>query len=225
MWRTQTTFRDRAEAGRRLGDRMHHLESADPVVLGLPRGGVVVAAAVAEALGAPLDVLVVRKIGAPNQPELALGAVTNGEAPQRTLNDELIGLTGVSEDYLEAETQRQLIEVRRRNEMYRHGRSGVEVAGRTVIVVDDGVATGATVQAGLMGLRGRLRGPKRLVLAVPVAAPDSLDRLRAHVDEVVCLSTPEDFRAVGMFYEHFAQTTDEEVIALLDRHAGGKVEN
>lgn len=208
-------FRDRADAGNQLAGRLLHLKNEDPVVYGLPRGGVVVAAKVAAALDAPLDVLVVRKIGAPNQPELALGAVTNGESPQRTLNEQLIGLVGVSEDYLEAEGKRQLDEVRRRTEAYRRGRPAVNAAGRTVIVVDDGIATGATVQAGIMGLR--MQQPRKVVLAVPVAAPDSLERLRADVDEIVCLCAPASFMAVGMFYDTFAQTTDEEVIDMLER--------
>jgi putative phosphoribosyl transferase len=209
-------FRDRRDAGRQLALRLAHLKSAQPapIVLGLPRGGVVVAAEIARELGAPLDVLVVRKIGAPHQQELAIGAVTDGTSPQTVLNDELIDLVGVDPQYIEAEGARQLDEVRRRQQMFRHGREPAAIEGRTVVVVDDGIATGATVKAGLIALRRA--HPARLILAVPVAPPETLEDMVSLVDEVVCLLAPANFAAVGRYYENFEQTTDEEVMALLD---------
>ena len=208
-------FENRQEAGRQLGQRLLHLIDERPVVLGLPRGGVVVAAEVALALDAPLDVLVVRKLGAPHQPELAIGAVTNGDQPQRILNDRVIALVGVSEEYLQTETAAQLDEVQRRQALYRGGRSAITTAGRTVIVVDDGIATGATVRAGIRSLRQT--NVKQIVLAVPVSPPQTAELLRAEVDELVCLATPHTFAAVGAFYQDFRQTTDAAVIAALER--------
>lgn len=212
-------FRDRSDAGRQLAQRLGHLKDQQnpPVVLGLPRGGVVVAAEIARELGAPLDVLVVRKIGAPQQPELAIGAVTDGERPQYVLNQDLIDGLGVTPVYLNAEIAQQFMEVRRRQEDYRRGREPVPIADRVVIVVDDGIATGATVRAGITTLRRM--DPARLVLAAPVAAPEPLDELRKLVDEVVCLSSPMNFMAVGRFYANFDQTTDQQVIALLEEAA------
>ncbi len=208
-------FKNRQEAGRQLAQRLLHLIDERAVVLGLPRGGVVVATEVALVLGAPLDVLVVRKLGAPHQPELAIGAVTNGDQPQRILNDRVIAMVGVSDEYLQTETAAQLDEVKRRQTLYRGGRSAVTTAGRTVIVVDDGIATGATVRAGIRSLRQT--NVKQIVLAVPVAPPQTAERLRAEVDELVCLATPHTFAAVGAFYQDFSQTTDAGVIAALVR--------
>jgi putative phosphoribosyl transferase len=212
-------FSDRVDAGLQLAQRLLPLKGhgPKPVVFGLPRGGVVVAGEIAKALECPLDVLVVRKIGAPHQPELALGAVTDGERPQYVLNKELVDALGVSQVYLHAEIAAQFMEVRRRQEHYRHGRAGAPIAAHAVIVVDDGIATGATMRAALTALR-RL-GPARLILAVPVAAPESLAQLRELVDEIICLHSPVNFMAVGRFYSNFEQTTDEEVIQLLDEAA------
>jgi putative phosphoribosyl transferase len=209
-------FADRRDAGRQLGQRLLHLRDVErpPVVLGLPRGGVVVAAEVARALDAPLDVLVVRKIGAPYQPELAIGAVTDGQSPRHVFNQELINALGVDEGYLQSEIERELAEVRRRQDEFRRGRPPVPIEGRTVIVVDDGIATGATVRAAIAALRQS--NPARLVLAVPVAAPDSLGVLGREVDQLICLHSPINFMAVGRFYSDFEQTTDQEVIALLE---------
>jgi putative phosphoribosyl transferase len=159
-------------------------------------------------------VLVVRKLGAPHQPELAIGAVTDDESPQQILNEDLIRRLGVDDDYLEREIASQLEEVRRRQALYRRGRAAVPIAGRTVIVVDDGIATGATVRAGLIGLRQTAARP--VVLAVPVAPPEATQRLGCEVDELVCLETPASFMAVGAFYLDFRQVTDEEVVALLE---------
>ncbi len=210
-------FTNREEAGRQLGARLGHLKT-DPdvrvVVLGLPRGGVVVAAQIATALAAPLDVLVVRKLGAPLQPELAIGAVTDGERPQRILNTRVIASLGVDPEYLEREAARQLKEVKRRQSLYRGNRPSVSLSGRTVVVVDDGIATGATVRAGIQALRQA--AVARLVLAVPVAPQATVEVLGDEVDELICLETPLVFPAVGSFYVDFRQTTDAEVIALLE---------
>lgn len=212
-------FRDRQDAGRQLGLRLLHLKDQEPppVVLGLPRGGVVVAAEIARELNALLDVLVVRKLGAPLQPELALGAVTDGGEPRYVLNEDLVSALGVDEDYLNAEIDSQFREVKRRQDEYRHGRPAAPIEGRTIIIVDDGIATGATVRAGIAALKKM--SPQRIVLAVPVAPPESLEVLERDVDEVVCISAPAVFLAVGRFYENFDQTTDEEVIDLLDEAA------
>ncbi len=216
----RSMFANREEAGRQLAQRLLHVkdEHADGVVvLGLPRGGVVVAAEIARVLDAPLDVLVVRKLGAPGQPELAIGAVTNGAQPQRVLNQQVIHMLGVSEAYLQEEIGRQLVEVRRRQELYRGGRPAVRLGGRTVIVADDGIATGATVRAGIQALRRSALD--RIVLAVPVAPPEVAESLRTEVDQLVCLHTPSAFGAVGAFYADFSQTSDAEVIALLEQAA------
>ena len=164
-------------------------------------------------LECPLDVLVVRKIGAPNQKELAIGAVTNGSEPRYVLNDELIEALGVTRPYLNAEIAQEYIEVQRRQQHYRQGQGAVPVQGKSVIIVDDGIATGATVRAGITALRDA--GAARLVLAVPVAASESLQHLSTMVDEIVCLSSPMNFMSVGRFYANFNQTTDEEVITAL----------
>lgn len=197
-----------------MARRLQDLRDRNPVVLGLPRGGVPVAAAVAEQLNAPLDVLVVRKVGAPHQPELAIGAVTDGRDPQRVVNENVVRVLGISDEYLDTAVEREIDEVKRRQSLYRSGREPIEVEGRTAIVVDDGIATGATVRAGLQALRAQ--SPQALVLAVPVAPRDAIERLQDSADEVVCLESPPEFYAVGQFYNDFSQTTDEQVIRLLD---------
>jgi putative phosphoribosyl transferase len=206
-------FANREEAGRRLAGLLMHLRGSAPVVLGLPRGGVVVAAQVARALEAPLDVLVVRKIPAPEQPELALGAVTDGEQPRLVLNHQIVAALRVSQEDLDRAVAEQLEEVRRRQRLYRDGRPAPPLEGRAVIVVDDGIATGATVAAGLEALRHAR--PARLVLAVPVGPPEAIAALRSKVDELHCLEAPAHFAAVGAFYRDFRQTADAEVVALL----------
>ena len=204
-------FQDRIEAGQRLARALMHLRGPDTVVLGVPRGGVIVAAEVARALEAPLDVVLSRKLGAPDQPELAIGAVVSGG--QRLLDDTAIRYLGVPLEYVERETERQLEEIQRRVELYRGGRPAVDIRGKTVIVVDDGIATGYTVRAALVGLRNQEVG--RLVVAVPVAPGSTCEDLRRLADEVVCLNTPDPFVAVGAWYEDFEQNTDGEVIRLL----------
>jgi putative phosphoribosyl transferase len=208
------SFRDRAEAGRQLVPRLMAYADQSPVVLALPRGGVPVAFEVAQALRAPLDLIFVRKIGAPGHAEFGLGAVVNGAHPQVVLNEQALGHVAVPPGYIEEETQRQLKEIERRRKHYLAGWRPVDVEGRVAIVVDDGIATGGTVRAALKGL-SRAR-PARLVLAVPVAPADTIERLRKEADEVICLMTPEPFYAVGEHYDDFRQTSDREVITFLD---------
>jgi putative phosphoribosyl transferase len=209
-----TLFRNRRDAGRRLAVALAPYRENRPIVFALPRGGVPVGFEVAKALAAPLDVLLVCKIGAPGHEELGLGAVVDGHGPQLVLNEDIVRAVAPPPGYIEAEEQRQLAEIERRRQHYIGDRSPVAVEGRTIIVVDDGIATGATVKAALRGLaRNR---PARLVLAVPVAPADSLEELSAECDEVVCLATPDPFYAVGPHYRDFRQTEDAEVVRLLD---------
>ena len=210
-------FRDRREAGKRLAAELSHLRAEDVLVLALPRGGVPVAYEVAQALRAPLDLVMVRKIGAPDQPELAVAAVVDGESPEIVENQELLDMLGLDRSWVERAAERELREIARRREHYLEGRPPLEMAGRTVVLVDDGIATGASFRAALRATRRR--GPAHLVLAVPVAPPDTLAALRAEADETVCLETPRAFGAVGAFYEDFHQTSDEEVVELVARAA------
>jgi putative phosphoribosyl transferase len=209
------SFEDRHHAGRKLAAALQRFKETDPVVLALPRGGVPVAFEVAKALDAPLDILLVRKIGAPGHEELALGAVVDGVHPQMVLNEEIVELAAPPAGYLERAKRTQLAEIERRRHLYRGDEAPIEVAGRTVIVIDDGIATGATVKAALQGVRRN--GPRYVVLAVPLAPKESLRDLASACDEIVCLSSPSPFFAVGAHYEDFSQTTDEEVIALLSQ--------
>ena len=210
-----TRFADRSVAGRLLGQRLRALPLKSPlIVLALPRGGVPVGAAVAQALQAPLDLLLVRKIGAPWQPELALAAVVEGDPTDIVIDEDVQRGLGAHAAYIEAQAQQQLREIARQRQAYLSGRPAVPVAGHTVIVVDDGIATGTTMRAALKALRRRR--PAALVLAVPVAPRDTLDQLRGEVDQVVCLDTPYPFHAVGEHYQRFDQVEDDEVIAALD---------
>lgn len=211
----QPEFSDRTDAGRRLAAALGHLQAARPLVLALPRGGVPVAFEVARALGADLDLLLVRKIGAPRHEELGIGAIVDGAHPQIVINDDLARRVGASPDYIKAEAQRQLAELERRRRVYRGDAAPVETKGRTVIVVDDGIATGGTMRAALQGIRKT--GLARLILAVPVAPADTLQMLAEYCDETVCLRTPDPFHAVGAHYLDFDQTSDAEVIALLEK--------
>jgi len=208
-------FADRVEAGERLGAALRHLTRSDPVVLAIPRGGVIVGEAVARTLDAPLDVVVPRKIGAPGNPELAIGAVAPGI---RVLDARMVRGLGVSDAYLDREIAAQEAEIERRQLAYRQGRPPQPVEGRTAIVVDDGVATGSTAVAALRW--ARRQGAESVVLAVPVAPPQSLDRLGAEVDELVVLETPRPFFAVGEWYRDFEQTSDRQVVDALARSAG-----
>jgi putative phosphoribosyl transferase len=206
-------FSDRSEAGRALAARLAEMKIADPVIFALPRGGVPVAAEIARALNAPLDLLLVRKIGVPWQPELALAAVVDGDDPQVVIDEEVQGQSGVSRTYIDGEAKEQLREIERRRAVYLQGRSPVAVENRTAIVVDDGIATGTTVRAALKALRRRK--PARLILAVPVAPPETIDALAADVDQIVCLEQPSPFYAIGLYYIDFHQVSDEEVMAAL----------
>lgn len=212
-------FIDRDDAGRQLAKALARYKDRKPIILALPRGGVPVAAKVAEVLHAPLDLLLVRKIGVPFQPELAMGAVVDGASPLTVRNEEVISLAGISEREFSAVRDQQLSEIERRRKKYVGDRPHPELSGHTVIVVDDGIATGATTRAALQAVR--LRKPSELVLAVPVAPTDTLKKLAGEADEIVCLEDYEEFGAIGFFYSDFRQVSDDEVIELLASHPVG----
>ena len=206
-------FSSRVEAGRMLAAALSSYKGKDVVVLGIPRGGLPVAREVADALQAPLDIVVVRKLGAPGQPELGIGAVVDGDHPRAIFNQEVIESLGVEDDYINREIERQLKEIKRREIAYRGGEPPVALAGKTVIVVDDGIATGSSVRAALRGVR-RAK-PRQVILAVPVAPAETLEALRHDADKIVCLETPQDFYAVGQFYRDFHQVSDDEIKRIL----------
>jgi putative phosphoribosyl transferase len=208
-------FRDRADAGRQLAAKLTHFKEAHPVVLALPRGGVPVGFEIAERLEAPLDVILVRKIGAPGFEELAIGAIAEGEPVEKVIEHETVRQLDIPEDYIDSEVARQTREIERRRVLYRKGQALIDVRACTAIVVDDGIATGATMRAALRVVRRQ--GPARLVMAVPVAPPSTLESLRAEADETVCIATPEPFDAISLFYAEFHQLRDEEVLDLLAR--------
>jgi len=212
-------FRDRRDAGQQLADVVaaRHAGSSDVVVLALPRGGVPVGYEIAARLGAPLDVLIVRKLGVPGHEELAMGAIASGDI--RVVDQRLARLANVTREELERVVERERAELARRERLFRGDRDGVDVTGKTVILVDDGLATGATMLAAVKALR--TRRPGRMVVAVPVAAPEACAAFRGQVDETICLLTPDHMRAVGLWYEDFEQTSDGEVRALLDRAPHG----
>lgn len=206
-------FINRVDAGRKLAKLLNsYAGDSDLIVLGLPRGGVPVAFEVAAALGAPLDVFVVRKLGVPGQPELAFGAISG--CGVRILNEEVVESIGISPADIQVVTAQETKELHRREQAYRGGRPSLHLRGKTVILVDDGIATGASTRAAIAALR--LYNPKRIVLAVPVAPAATANRLQPEVDELVCLHAPAEFYAIGGFYEDFTQVSDAEVTGLLD---------
>ncbi|NDR58726.1 phosphoribosyltransferase [Aliiruegeria sabulilitoris] len=215
-------FRDRAGAGRALGQAVREAlgklpGQADPVILALPRGGVPIGAEVARICGAPLDLLMVRKLGMPGHAELAVGAVVDGDDPQMVVNPEVLRMAGMTREELVPIRDRELAEIDRRRQIYLPGRPPIPLEGRDAIVVDDGIATGATVRAALKGL-GQRRA-RRIVLAVPVAPADTVEELRTRVGLLICLETPSPFWSVGAHYQVFDQVSDEEVVACLREHS------
>jgi putative phosphoribosyl transferase len=209
-----TTFNNRKAAGRALAEVLVSRNNPDPVVLALPRGGVPVALEIARSLKAPLDLIMVRKIGLPYQPELAVAAVVNGDNPELVVNEDIAALAKLDKEEIDRLAKSQLAEIKRRRRIYLKDRAQVTLEGRTAIVVDDGIATGATVRASLKAVRRRK--PAKLVLAVPVAPADTLEVLRAEVDDLICIEIPEFFYAIGNHYIDFSQVPDEEVERLLD---------
>jgi predicted phosphoribosyltransferase len=211
-------FRDRREAGRLLAAKLAaYANRPEVLVLALPRGGVPVGYEVARALKAPLDVFIVRKLGVPGHEELAMGAVATGDV--RVLNDEIVSALRIPEYVIDKVTAKEQQELARRERLYRGNRPAPDVRGRAVILVDDGLATGATMLAAIKALRQQQ--PARIVVAVPTAAPETCEELKAEVDDVICAVTPRPFHGVGLWYEDFSQTTDEEVRNLLSLSAGG----
>jgi len=215
FWRGEEVFADRRDAGQRLAASLAPLRDEDVVVLGIPRGGVEVAAVVAEVLGAPLDIVIPRKVGAPGNPELGLGAVAEDV---EVLDEHLIKVLDVSENYLRREIAAQREEIARRSSLYRSGRAPVDLRGKVAVVVDDGVATGGTAAAALRWARAK--GAKKVILAVPVAPGEGVRRLAGEADEIRALTTPEPFFAVGQWYGSFPQVSDERVIELLSSSTG-----
>lgn len=210
-----TRFRDRADAGRQLAARLEHFREQNVIVLGLPRGGVPVAYEVAHALHAPLDVLNVRKLGVPWQEELAMGAIATGGV--RVLNNDVVMAAGITKEIIEQTAALQTLELDRRERLYRGGRPAPDLRGRTVILVDDGIATGATTRAAIGVIRAQ--HPARLVLAVPVAQESVATELAREVDELVCAMTPDDLYAIGVWYDSFPQLADAEIQRILARAA------
>jgi predicted phosphoribosyltransferase len=209
-------FRDRADSGHRLASKLaKYVGRSDVIVLALPRGGVPVAFEVAGSLPAPLDVFIVRKLGIPGHEELAMGAVATGNV--RVLNERIVNALGIPDDVIEAVTSWEKKELHRREQLYRTDRPPPDVRGKMVILVDDGLATGATMQAAVQALREQQ--PARIIAAVPTGSPDTCDAMKTHADEVICAITPEPFHAVGLWYGDFSQTSDEEVRELLAQAA------
>jgi putative phosphoribosyl transferase len=216
-------FENRKDAGRKLAQALAEYRNLHPVVLALPRGGLPVAAEVAAALDAPLDLVLVRKVGVPSQPELAMGAVADGEVPSIIRNEDIIELSGVDEREFEAVCKEELVEIERRRKRYIGNRARAEVRGQVAIIIDDGIATGATTLAAIRAVRSQK--PRELVLAVPVAPRDTIKKLQTEVDAIVCLDTPQDLGAIGWFYQDFRQVADDEVIAILSRFPATKAKH
>jgi len=219
-------FKNRAQAGQQLAEKLRqYANDPDTIVLGLPRGGVVVAYEVAEKLGLPLDIILVRKLGVPGYEELAMGAIASGGV--RVMNDDVVQMSNISQSAIEDVARRENLELERREKAYRSDRPRPDVKGKTVLLVDDGLATGATMRAAVVTLRKQK--PKELIIAVPTASPETCDEFRPDVDDIVCSITPTPFYGVGAWYEDFAQTTDEEVMELLraaqraKKSAGGRL--
>jgi putative phosphoribosyl transferase len=208
----ETPFRDREDAGRRLAERLAEYRDEDPVVLALPRGGVPVGYEVSRALNAPLDVFIARKLGAPGREEFGIGAVAQGGV--RVFNERAVRALDISEEYIERTAQRETAEIERRLQLLRGDRPEPEVRGQTVILVDDGLATGVTALAAIRALHQR--APRRLILAAPVCAAQTTEALRSEVDDLVCLEAPSDLMAIGLWYQDFEQVSDEEVMELLE---------
>jgi len=206
-------FEDRADAGRQLANALKQYRNQDVVVLAMPRGGVAVAVEVANELGAPLDLIIVRKVGIPYQPELAMGAVMDGAHPVIVRNDDVFRSSGVSEEVFQSECAEELKEIDRRRALYFAKKGLINVTGRTVILVDDGIATGASARVAILGLQQWK--PRKVILAVPVGATETMEALRHEVDEVVCLEEPAALEAIGSHYDDFPQLTDEEVVHAL----------
>ena len=216
-------FKNRSDAGRKLAKALAGYKEQQPVILALPRGGVTVAAEVAAVLNAPLDLILVRKVGVPFQPELAMGAVVDGGAPIIVRNEDVIRLAEIDESEFKRICDSELAEIERRRQRYLGSRQRADVSGRTAIVVDDGIATGATTRAALRATR--IRNPKKLVLAVPVAPTDTVAELRSEADEVICLEDHEFFGAIGTYYADFSQVSDETVIDILKRFSFQKLKD
>jgi len=208
-------FRNREDAGRQLASALMRFKNEQPCILALPRGGVPIAFEVAKALQAPLDLVLVRKIGAPDQPELAVAAVVDGKRPELVLNRRIANALGVSDEYLAVHESLELMEIERRRRLYLAGRDRLNVEGKTAIIIDDGIATGATVRAAIYATRRA--HPKRIVIATPVAPIDTVAALRKEADEVVVLEEPEYFGAIGYYYQDFSQLTDDQVREIMAR--------
>ena len=208
-------YKNRSDAGKRLARKLAYYQSQDPLILALPRGGLPVAAEIARALNAPLDLVFVRKLGAPGRPELAMGAVIDGPKPYVVRNEDVLSFLPLSEEEFKRICDRELAEIERRRALYLKDRSRADPKDRVVIVVDDGVATGATTRAALRAIRKR--SPKKLILAVPVAPPGTLARLEGEADKIVCLQSHEPFYAIGLYYADFHQVSDKEVTDILSK--------
>ena len=210
-------FTDRREAGQRLLNRLGPIDPENTVMLALPRGGLPVADVIAEALGVPLDIVLVRKVGVPGQPELAVAAVTDGKTPKITVNEDVARMTGLNHADIARLAERELPEIHRRRKIYLNGRPSLSLAGKIVVVVDDGIATGATLRAALRLVRDA--DPVRLIVAIPVGPAAMIAALERECDEVICLECPADFRAVGLHYRDFGQVSDVTVSKIIERHA------